>query len=72
MSAQNDIGDLVIGFATNVVGLVGMIVSVLDDPLHKRQSFYYVMWSDGRLLTHRADEFVEHCHDNLWLTANNK
>ena len=72
MSGQNSIGDLVIGFSTDVVGLVGMIVSVLDDPLHKRQSFYYVMWSDGRLLAHKPDHFVEHCHNNFWLVANNK
>jgi len=65
-------GDLVIGYAINIIGLTGVIVSVLDDPLCKRLSFYHVLWSDGRLLTHKPDHFVDHTPDNLWLLANNK
>ena len=50
------VGDLVEGFATNVLGLKG-ILTMIEDRGAARDA-YYIIWSDGRHLKHMRHQFT--------------
>ena len=50
------VGDLVQGFATNVLGLKGVLTKVEWD--YFNHGIYYILWSDGTHRKHARHQFT--------------